>query len=303
MMKERETSFLLILAAAFLMLLIYVTSPSLTRQRGNTFVDFSPEVEIIATGDVMLGRTVMTKSFDEGDPSYPFDKVKDTLSEADIVFVNLENPFYKDCPRHTEGFKFCASPDMVEGLLEAGVDVVTLANNHARNYGEEGIKQTKKILEENGISYVGFDNLAIKEEKGYKFGFLGFDFLANKPDEADFDLIRQSAEKVDVLIAGVHWGAEYKDEPAEVQRQWAKRMLEEGVDIVVGHGPHWVQEREEFLGKPAYYSLGNFVFDQMWSEKTKKGLAVRFTFRNGELVEEEKLSVYMSSWAQPEFAN
>jgi poly-gamma-glutamate synthesis protein (capsule biosynthesis protein) len=288
MMKERETSFLLILAAAFLMLLIYATSPSLMKDRESTFVDFSPEVEIIATGDVMLGRTVMIKSLDEGKPSYPFDRVKDTLSEADIVFTNLENPFYEGCPRQTEGLKFCASPEMVEGLLDAGVDVVTLANNHARNYGEEGIEQTKNILEENGISYVGFGNLVVREEKGYKFGFLGFDFLTNKPDEVDFDLIRQSDKKVDVLIA-------------ELQRQWAKRMAEEGIDVVVGHGPHWVQEREELYEKPVYYSLGNFVFDQMWSEKTKEGLAVKFTFRNGELTKEEKLPAYISSWAQPEF--
>lgn len=299
-MTSRETSFLLVLAASFLILVIYTTSPSLMNQRNSTFVDFSTDVEIIATGDVMLGRTVMTKSLDEGNPSYPFENVKGTLSEADISFINLENPFYDGCPRHIEGFKFCASLEMVGGLTASGIDVISLANNHTRNYGDEGIEDTKRILDENGISYVGFDNLVVKEEKGYKFGFLGFDFLTNSPDEADFDLIRQSNEKVDVLIVGVHWGAEYRDEPAEIQRLWAKRMIEDGVDVIVGHGPHWVQRREEFLGRPVYYSLGNFIFDQMWSEKTKEGLAVKFTFRNGELIKEEKLPIYMSSWAQPE---
>ena len=300
-MDSRETSFLLILAASFLMLLIYVTSPSLRTGRDETFVDFSPEVEIIATGDVMLGRSVMTKSIDADNPAYPFEKVKETLSKADIAFINLENPFYDECPRHTTGFKFCASPEMDNGLVQAGIDVITLANNHTRNYGEEGIEDTKEILETNEISYVGFDNLVIEERAGYKFGFLGFDFLTNKPDEADFELIRQSDEKVDVLFAGVHWGAEYKDDPAEIQREWAERMIEEGVDVIVGHGPHWVQGREEIEGKPVYYSLGNFIFDQMWSERTKEGLVVRFVFENGELVREERLPTYMSSWAQPEF--
>lgn len=303
MVETRETSFLLILLASFLMLLIYVTNPSLRQDEEDIFVDFSTDVTILATGDVMLGRSVMTKSLDEGNPGYPFENVKDTLREADISFINLENPFYEGCRRTTEGLKFCASPEMVEGLAESGVDVVSLANNHARNYGQKGIEQTKRVLDENGISDVGFDKLVVKEKKGYKFGFLGFDFLSSKPDEADFNLIRQSDDSVDVLVVGVHWGAEYKSEPAEIQRQWTKRMVEDGVDIIVGHGPHWVQGKEEFLGKPVYYSLGNFVFDQMWSEKTKEGLAVRFTFRNGKLIKEEKLPTYMSSWGEPEFTN
>lgn len=300
-MDTRETSFLLILAASFLILLIYVTSPSLRTDSKDTFVDFSPEVEIIATGDVMLGRTVMTKSLDVGNPAYPFENVKNILSEADIAFINLENPFYDNCPRHTEGFKFCASPEMSEGLIQSSIDVVTLANNHTRNYGEEGIEDTKEILETNDIKYVGFDNLVIEEKKGYKFGFLGFDFLTNRPDEADFNLIRQADEKVDTLFVGVHWGAEYRDDPADIQREWAKRMVEEGADVIVGHGPHWVQGREEVGGKPVYYSLGNFIFDQMWSQRTKEGLAVRFIFKNGKLIKEEKLPIFMSSWAQPEF--
>jgi poly-gamma-glutamate synthesis protein (capsule biosynthesis protein) len=141
----------------------------------------------------------------------------------------------------------------------------------------------------------------VKENKGVKYGFLGFDFISKTPKESDYELIAKSVDEVDVLIVGVHWGVEYKSEPVEIQKQWARELVEAGADIIVGHGSHWVQEVEYINGKPIYYSLGNFVFDQMWSEETRKGLIMKLTFRNGNLIKEEELPTYMSSWAQPEF--
>jgi poly-gamma-glutamate capsule biosynthesis protein CapA/YwtB (metallophosphatase superfamily) len=143
--------------------------------------------------------------------------------------------------------------------------------------------------------------LAVRDKLDVASAATVADESTNTPDEEDFNLIRQSDAKVDVLLVGVHWGAEYRKEPAEIQRRWAKRMVEDGVDVIVGHGPHWVQERQEFLGRPVYYSLGNFVFDQMWSEETKSGLAVRFIFKGKKVVAEEELPVFMRYWAQPKF--
>jgi poly-gamma-glutamate synthesis protein (capsule biosynthesis protein) len=253
------------------------------------------------TGDVMLGRTVMTKSLDSGNPSYPFEKVSDELSKADIVFVNLENPIVSNCPRSFEGLIFCADPDMTEGLVTAGINIVNLANNHSRNYGENGLSETIEFLDKKEITATGLGELVIKELKGVKYGFLGFDFISKTPKESDYELITESVGETDVLIVSVHWGAEYRREPAEIQRQWARKLVESGADVIVGHGSHWVQEVEYINEKPVYYSLGNFVFDQMWSEETRKGLIIKLTFRNGKLIKEEKLSTYMTSWAQPEF--
>jgi poly-gamma-glutamate synthesis protein (capsule biosynthesis protein) len=266
----------------------------------------SPEkeekIEIILTGDVMLGRTVMTESLDEvGDPAYPFRMVDETLSQADLVFVNLENPIVSDCERIYEGYELCALPEMVEGLEKAGVDIVTLANNHTRVYGQEGIDETEETLSGKGILSTGLGELITKEIKGVKFGFLGFDFNTKMPKESDYDLVRESKPKVDVLIVGVHWGNEYHSEPTGFQKEWGKKLVESGADVVSGHGPHCVIDKEYVNGKPVYYSLGNFVFDQMWSEETRSGLAIKLIFEGRELVEEVELPIYLSNWAQPEF--
>jgi len=276
------------------MLLIYTLQFSPRIKQGS-------ETTIMLTGDVMLGRTVMTKSLDSGNPGYPFEKVSVELNKADIVLVNLENPVISDCPRSTQGLIFCADPAMVEGLVATGIDIANLANNHSRNYGERGLTETIETLDENEIAITGLGELFTKEVKGIKYGFLGFDFISKTPRENDYELIIESSSVVDVLIVSVHWGAEYRNEPVEIQRQWAKKLVESGADVVVGHGPHWVQGVEYINEKPVYYSLGNFVFDQMWSEETKKGLVVKLTFRDGKLTKEEELPTYMTSWAQPEF--
>ena len=257
--------------------------------------------KIILTGDVMLGRTVMTKALSLNDPAYPFRKVTDQLREGDIVFINLESPIVDNCPKMETGLIFCASPEMLEGLTLAGVDIVTLANNHINNFGQIGINDTKKYLSERGIEWTDETNLVIKDINNTKFGFLGLNYTSKIPIEKDFSIIRESKSKVDVLILGVHWGVEYTTNPTTSQKEWVKRFVENGADVVVGHHPHWIQTNEYVEGKSVFYSLGNFVFDQMWSEETRKGILVELSFVGKELKDEKIKNIYMSSWAQPEF--
>jgi len=79
-----------------------------------------------------------------------------------------------------------------------------------------------------------------------------------------------------------------------------RNLVENGADVVFGHGPHWVQGSEVYQDKPIYYSLGNLVFDQMWSEKTREGLLVKLKFRDGKIISEEQIDTYINNWAQPE---
>jgi len=258
------------------------------------------KVNIILVGDTMLGRSVLIKAIDkENNPNYPFLLVSDYLSGSDLVFANLESPVISDCPRFEHGFTFCSEPKMLEGLAFSGINIVTLANNHILNFGQKGLMETQKNLDTFNISYTGVGNLVIKEVNGTKFGFLGFDFTVKAPNESDWNLIKESDPLVDVLIIGVHWGEEYKDKANKYQREWARKMVENGGDVISGHHPHWVEDYEYIDGKPVFYSLGNFVFDQMWSEETKKGLIVKLTFEDGKIVNQELKNTYIENIGQP----
>ena len=259
--------------------------------------------EIILLGDIMLGRSVMTTSLlKHNNPNYPFEKVAEKLKATDIVFGNLENPVIQNCPYSDSGFKFCADPKMLQGLNFAGVDIVSLANNHSENYGTDGYGETKGYLRNSGIDYTGDGNLVIKEAGRVKYGFLGFDLVAKSPLASDFDLIKEADSKVDVLLVMVHWGEEYTPLPTNRQKEMAKNIIGAGADIIVGSHPHRVQTTEYVGGKIVIYSLGNFVFDQPWSEETKKGLAVRLTFdEDGHIIKIEELPVYMNALGQPEW--
>jgi len=264
---------------------------------------FKRETTILLTGDIMLGRSVMTKSLKEGDVFYPFRGVAAEMRKVDIVFSNLENPIVTGCPKTDSGLKFCTDPALAEGLVFAGVDVVTLSNNHILNYGKDGLEETKRILTAKGIAWTGDGNLAMIEKNGTRFGFLGFDFVSKSPVEADYELVRGSKEKVDVLIVGVHWGVEYIDKAGTIQCATARKLVENGADIVSGHHPHWIQDAEIINNGRVYYSLGNFIFDQMWSEKTKKGLTVELTFEGKNLTRESRKEIYIKNIGQPEWVS
>lgn len=258
---------------------------------------------IILTGDIMLGRSVMKVSLQKNNSNYPFEKVSDVLRDADLVFSNLETPIISNCPTFDSGFKFCADPKMIQGLNFASIDILNLANNHSGNYGEDGIRQTQSFLKNSDIDYVGGNNLIIKNINGTKFGFLGFDFVDNLPKDSDYKLVSDYKKSIDVLIVMVHWGNEYTSQPTELQKMIAKSLVDAGADVVVGSHPHWVQDIDYINGKPVFYSLGNFVFDQPWSEETKHGLAVRLIYQKGKLLKIEKLPIYMKNFAQPEWVN
>ena len=260
-----------------------------------------PTTEIIFVGDIMLGRSVMSKSLSFNDYNYPFLKVADVLKKADLTVGNLENPITENCPIINGGFTFCTKKEMISGLEMAGIDMVSLANNHTNNFGSEGLIQTQKFLKEKNIDYFGLNNLAIKNINNIKFGLLGFDYVFQNPKESDYELIRNSKKQVDILIVMPHWGIEYKAKSNENQQKIAKNMIESGADVIVGGHPHWVQEIGYINEKPVIYSLGNFVFDQAWSEETKKGLAVRLNYKGKKLETIDQMPIYMKNFAQPEW--
>jgi len=270
-------------------------------QQKTGIINLDKETEIILTGDIMLGRSVMATSLSRKNVNYPFEKVAEILKTADITVGNLENPITKDCPISNDGFKFCTSPEMAQGLIFAGIDIVSLANNHTTNYGNDGFIQTKNYLKKENIDFVGDKNLVIKEANGTKFGFIGMDFTVNQPVEADYEFIKESKKSVDVLIVMLHWGVEYTSSPTATQKLMAKKIIGAGADVIDGGHPHWPQDIEYIEGKPVFYSLGNFVFDQSWSEETKRGLVVKLKYQGNKLLGVDKMPIYMKNFGQPEW--
>jgi poly-gamma-glutamate capsule biosynthesis protein CapA/YwtB (metallophosphatase superfamily) len=274
-------------------------------------------ITLITTGDVIPARSVNWKMTHYNDFTYPFAKTADFLKTADLTLINLEAPLVPNCPITNEGMIFCGSLRFVEGLNFAGVDVANLANNHAGNWGQEGLTQTVDLLTKNGILTTGFDNqLTTKTVKGLKIGFLGFNLLdlprrspdlvgteAGQPDKPDqlIESVRQAKTQVDFLVVSCHWGAEYQRLPAPETVGLAHQMIEAGADLIVGNHPHWFQPIEIYKDKFIIYAHGNFIFDQEWSQETKTGFITKISIYQRKIIDVQILPVFIKDYSQPFF--
>ena len=261
---------------------------------------FNPTT-LIAVGDIMLGRYCNVQMLKQKDFRYPFLKTADLTSSADIAFANLEAPLVENCPTTPTGMIFCARPEAIQGLKFAGFDILSLANNHILNYGQKGLKQTQTFLSSSNILYTPLsssNNLAIKQVNNTKFGFLSFD-LVTYPQTPFLSLISQISPTVDILIVSLHWGVEYQKTPTSQQKDLAHQIIEAGAKVILGHHPHVIQPVEEYKSGLIFYSLGNFVFDQFWSEETKKGIVAKIIFAGKEIKSYETLPIYISNDCQP----
>lgn len=255
----------------------------------------SSDVRILAFGDLMLGRDVERIMGIEGE-DYPFLEIfgESGLKQSnyDLITANLEGPIVKAAKRADLLPFFSFNPDIVPPLLKKwGFNLLNVANNHTWDQNLRGWESTLSTLHDQGISTVGhpknlFDSDTYEVEiKGMKLGFMGISMI---PFEVDWEEAKRVARELDarndVVILMIHWGTEYKTHSNLIQRDKAHGMIENGIDLIIGHHPHVVQESEVFEGKPIYYSLGNFVFDQYFSEEVQHGLGLDIRIRtDGEL--------------------
>lgn len=255
-------------------------------------LDQSKIITLIATGDVIPARGANWPAVQSEDFKFPWHKTQTLLTSADLTLINLEAPLFTGCQLQTEGFTFCGDARHVEGIVWAGVDVASLANNHIGNYGEEGIETTINLLTKNKVEYSGFNHLAVKTVKRVKFGFLAYNGVGIAfQREAMKTQIASSKKNVDILIVSVHWGAEYESFPMPAPgvapddpKIIAKLMIDAGADLIIGNHPHWVQGVQFYKNGFITYAHGNFIFDQTWSEETKEGVVGEYTFYDGKLV-------------------
>ncbi|OGY23116.1 MAG: hypothetical protein A2Y57_03200 [Candidatus Woykebacteria bacterium RBG_13_40_7b] len=266
-------------------------------------------VKIVATGDVIPARTTNYQMVTLGNFKYPFEKTFDFLKSADLTVIDLESSLTQGCKVTREGMQFCGDPRFTEGLEFAGVDIASLENNHIGNYGKEGINQTKRFLEQEGIDWVDKDNILYKEIKSTKFSFLAFNGVGGNFNRVLMtNKIKEARKNSQVVIVSLHWGKEYtydpepspgiaNDDPKEI----AKEAIDSGADLIIGNHPHWVQGIQIYADKFISYAHGNFIFDQMWSTETRQGVIGIYTFYEDKLIDVEFKPIIIDNYAQPHF--
>lgn len=270
----------------------------------------SKEITLITTGDIGLVRDVNYKIILKKDPRYPFLKIADYLKDADLTITNLEGPLINNCPIVREGFTFCGEDTNVFGLIYAGIDAANLANNHATNYGLEGLTETAEILNSNGIISFGLDkNIEYIQVRDKKIALVGFVELGNNwgglnnatPENVS-SLVSEAKQNADIVITSFHWGVEYTYQPTHNQIDLAHLAIDSGADIILGNHPHWIQPVEIYKDKIIVYAQGNTVFDQDWSRETREGVLYKFIYRNGKFEKIEERFTIIEENAQPRFA-
>jgi gamma-polyglutamate biosynthesis protein CapA len=286
-----------------------LTMESILKQDHSWVVDFPEDkiITLITTGDVLLARSVNSKTSRLNDFKWPFINVADVLRSADIAFINLETPLIENCSSTDGGMIFCGNQKNIEGLIFAGIDIVNVANNHMENYGETGVLKTANLLEENGIIVSGLPGSKYKNINGVNIAFLGYNdvgisnYVSSANKELIFREITEARNNADVVIVQFHWGEEYTTKISDRQKELAYLALDSGADLVIGNHPHWIQPIEIYKGKLITYSHGNFIFDQEWSEKTKMGIVGRYTFYDDQLIDAEFLPIRIEDYGQPYF--
>jgi poly-gamma-glutamate synthesis protein (capsule biosynthesis protein) len=242
-------------------------------------------ISLAFVGDIMLDRGVKNSVYKNfgGDYSQLFFKIKEQLNSYDFLFGNLEGPISN---RGVDGgniYSFRFEPKVAPILREVGFDVFSVANNHIFNWGEDAFEDTLRHLTGAGIKYVGGGftaseayNASLFDVSGVKIAVLGFsEFPAPNLVIVSEDTVRNSVLKAnldnDLVIASFHFGEEYQKQPNDYQKKYAELAVDSGADLIIGHHPHVVQTLEKYKNSYIIYSLGNFIFDQYFSEDTMSG--------------------------------
>ena len=269
------------------------------------------EIVVSAVGDIMLGRRV-GRLLDENGGESAYQGFSFLFDRTDVLFGNLE------CSLSERGQKLLgkgiwlrASPDKADILKEAGFSVLSLANNHILDYGNEALQDTVEFLDEKEIGHVGAgkDIEAARKPEIFTKGDVSIGFLAynefsyyfwsyeekrqfaareNVPGTAPMDLgpiledVKKLKSEVDFVAVSLHWGIEESNMETEAQREIAHALIDGGADIIIGHHPHVIQGLEIYRDRPIIYSLGNYIFDQN-DENNKQGMAAEIEIFEGEM--------------------
>lgn len=275
-------------------LTIFKTEDTINKRMPSPDGKLFPFISVVAAGDIMIGNHTIAYMERHG-YAYPFEATSHILHQGDITFANLEIAFTDSGEQFDKRFTFKVHPKYATGLVDAGIDVVTLANNHILDYGLEGLNNTITILDSIGILHCGAgmskadaQEPAIFETNGHRIAVFGYsmtfpkEFWAtdstggtNYPYDKNLKRNLQKYNSlVDLTVVTFHWGKELSHIPKGYQKRVAHRCIDLGADLVLGHHPHVLQGFEIYKNRLIAYSLGNYAFSS-YSTKAKESMILK----------------------------
>ena len=280
----------------------------------------SSEVTMVFVGDIMLSRGIGKIMAEQNNWLYPFEYVREYLQKADLVFGNLEGPISGRGKNQGSIYSFNADPYAAQGLIDSHFSVLSVANNHIFDYGRDAFLDTLAVLRLSKIDAVGggisFDDAhrpVIRDVKGTHVAFLGYTNLLPRSfgekdsvpatSYLDEEIMKQDINVAktlaDIIVVSFHWGDEYNTKHNDWQERIAREAIDAGASLIIGHHPHVVQEVESYNGGYIAYSLGNFIFDQNFSEDTSKGLLLEVKVNNKKISGIKTMGISFNSSFQP----
>jgi poly-gamma-glutamate synthesis protein (capsule biosynthesis protein) len=274
----------------------------------------SETVTILGVGDMMVGSWGGELIARYG-INYPFLKVADLVGAADVATGNLEGPHCTTGEAMAKSYTYRMPPAWLDGIRRAGFDVISVANNHAMDFGPDCFRETVAEVENRGMLVCGGGDTiadgnrpAVIERNGISVAVLGYSTTFPEESWATestpgsifpyrdqvIDAVRQASQNHDVVAVHFHWGEQERIDPKEYQVKLAHLVIDHGADVVFGHHAHVLLGIEAYKGKLIFYGLGNFTFAS-YSETARTAAMARVTLdARGDLVRADvvPLNVY-----------
>lgn len=282
-------------------------------------------MKFIFTGDIALGdhpKTVGFGFFSRYKFGVPIDKILKIFPDdlkADIKFGNLEFVLGKSDLSDVNIIKCCKGTlDFAPFLKSAGFNMINVANNHIYQYGIDYFNQTVKAAHEYGIATCGTPD-DFKGSNGFRVGnecvcFLGWSdrprqYSSEVPPYNELSIpecysyVKEISLQFDIVCVSLHWGEEFIQVPSNREREVARKFIDQGAKIVIGHHPHVIREIEEYNGGLIAYSLGNFISDMLWDNKTRQSACLFVETEQGKMKNWNLIPAIISEDYFPKYLN
>lgn len=250
-------------------------------------------LRVSAVGDLMFARGVGA-ALERMDPvtrralQHTQDLLQSVTADSDITFGNLESVFSTKGQPLPKAYVFEAKPQHVNVLDQWRISQLSVANNHSEDYGKEAWNESVDLLRTRGMTpiggYANETDVSTTIAGGKRIAFLGFQTLTVPFSfEKSQTAITAAKKSHDLVVVSMHWGEEYRTKPEQETIELAHELIDAGADIIFGHHPHVLQPVEVYKDKLIFYSLGNFVFDQIGDEQNKSVIATVDVWDDGML--------------------